>query len=77
MPAAGCVYYYFLLGRCVSADAAAVFAAGLERGSRSTLDAAVAAALDVTSLFFFMISKLSYSPRVAKMLSICHTARRV
>lgn len=43
--------HYFLLGRCVSADPAAVFAAMLDFGSRRTLDAAEAAFLLVTSLF--------------------------
>ena len=46
---------YFLLGRCVRALAAADFAAEDERGSRSTLDAAVAALAEVTSLFPFLI----------------------
>lgn len=41
---------YFLFGRCVRADAAAVFAAALDFGSRRTLEAAVAAFLLVTSL---------------------------
>lgn len=40
-----------LFGRCVSAEAAADFAALLDFGSRSTLDAADAAFLLVTSLF--------------------------
>lgn len=39
------------LGRCVRADPAAVFAALLDLGLRSTLDAAEAARLLVTSLF--------------------------
>ena len=42
-----------LLGRCVSAEAAAVFAAGLDFGFRSTFDAADAAFALVTSLFDF------------------------
>lgn len=42
---------YFLLGRCVSADAAALFAALLERGSARTFAAADAAFALVTSLF--------------------------
>lgn len=44
--------YFFLFGRCVRADAAAVFAALLDLGLRSTLDAAEAARLLVTSEFF-------------------------
>jgi hypothetical protein len=44
---------YFLLGLCVSADAAALFAAALDFGSRKTFEAAVAAFALVTSLFFF------------------------
>lgn len=44
--------YFLRLGRWVSAEAAAVFAAVLDLGSRRTLDAAVAAALLVTSDFF-------------------------
>ena len=42
---------YFLFGRCVRADAAAVFAAALDFGLRRTLAAALAAFLLVTSLF--------------------------
>ena len=42
---------YFLFGRWVRADAAAVFAALLLLGSRITLDAALAAFLLVTSRF--------------------------
>jgi hypothetical protein len=42
----------FLFGRCVRAEAAAVFAAELDFGSRNTLEAAEAARLLVTSLFF-------------------------
>jgi hypothetical protein len=41
-----------LFGRCVKAEAAAVFAAALDLGSRRTLDAADAARLLVTSPFF-------------------------
>jgi hypothetical protein len=40
-----------LLGRCVRAEAAAVLAALLELGLRSTFDAAEAALALVTSLF--------------------------
>jgi hypothetical protein len=43
--------HHFLFGRCVSADAAAVFAALLELGFRRTFAAAVAAFALVTSLF--------------------------
>ena len=46
------VNYFFLFGRCVSADAAADFAALLDFGSRSTLEAAEAALALVTSEFF-------------------------
>lgn len=42
---------YFLFGRWVSAEAAALFAALLLLGSRKTLDAALAAFLLVTSRF--------------------------
>lgn len=49
--------YFFLLGRCVKADAAAVFAALLDFGFRSTLPAADAALLLVTSpLVFFAMT---------------------
>ena len=44
-------FAYFLLGRCVRADAAAVFAALLELGLLSTFAAAEAAFELVTSLF--------------------------
>jgi hypothetical protein len=43
--------HFFLFGRCVSAEPAADFAALLALGFRSTLDAAEAALLLVTSLF--------------------------
>ncbi len=43
----------FLLGRWLSAEAAAVFAALLERGFRRTFDAAEAALALVTSRFDF------------------------
>lgn len=55
---------FFLLGRCVNAEAAAVLAALLDLGSRSTRPAADAAFLLVTSLFlrfdicFSLISSL-------------------
>jgi hypothetical protein len=57
--------YRFLFGRCVSAEAAAVFAAALDFGSRSTLAAALAAFLLVTSPeipFFTYITRLSSYP---------------
>jgi hypothetical protein len=41
--------HHFLFGRCVKAEAAAVFAAALDLGSRSTFEAADAAFLLVTS----------------------------
>ena len=44
---------YFFLGRCESAEPAAVFAALLAFGSRSTLEAADAALLPVTTRFDF------------------------
>jgi hypothetical protein len=47
---------YFLFGRCVSADAAADFAAGLDFGSRNTCDAAVAAFALVTSPDFPLLT---------------------
>lgn len=43
-------YFFFLSGRCVSADAAAVFAAFEDLGLVSTFDAAEAAFRLVTSL---------------------------
>jgi hypothetical protein len=49
-----CRIYLRLSGRCVSADAAAVFAALEALGLRSTFDAAVAAFALVTSLFDFL-----------------------
>lgn len=47
------VHHFLLLGRCVSADPAAVFAALLEFGFRSVLLAAEAARALVTSLLVF------------------------
>jgi len=52
------------LGRCVSADAAAVFAALLDRGLRRTFDAADAARLLVTSDFLTMSSHSSLNKLV-------------
>ena len=46
--------YFFLFGRCVSAEAAAVLACGLDFELRSTLLAAEAALRLVTSLFAFL-----------------------
>lgn len=51
--------YHFLLGLCVSADAAAVFAAALDRGFLRTLAAADAALALVTSLFDLRGNKLT------------------
>ncbi len=51
--------YFFLFGRCVSAEAAAVLAAALDFGLRSTLLAALAARLLVTSLFPFLATFLT------------------
>ena len=51
---------YFLFGRCVSAEAAAVFAAGLDFGLLSTFDAADAAFALVTSLFDFAMLITSF-----------------
>ena len=48
------VYFFLRSGRCVSADAAAVFAALLELLLRSTLLAALAARALVTSEFDFL-----------------------
>ena len=48
-------YHFFLLGRCVRAEAAAVLAALLDLGLRNTFEAAVAAFLLVTSVFFFLV----------------------
>ena len=53
-------YLPFLLGRCVRADAAAVFAALLDFGLRRTLAAADAAFALVTSLFGFLGMCLSF-----------------
>ena len=57
-------YFFFVLllrfGRCVKADAAAVFCAGVDFGLRSTFDAAVAARLEVTSELRFAISTSEY-----------------
>ena len=49
----------FLLGRWVRAEAAAVFAAGLDLGSRKTLEAADAARLLVTSPFFLELTEIT------------------
>lgn len=46
--------YFFLFGRCVSAEAAAVLACGLDFELRSTLLAAEAALRLVTSLLGFL-----------------------
>lgn len=51
---------HFLFGRCVSAEAAAVFAAGLDFGFLSTLEAADAAFALVTSLFDFAMLFTSF-----------------
>ena len=47
--------HFFLFGRCVSAEAAADFAALLDLGFRSTFDAADAAFLLVTSEFLLPV----------------------
>lgn len=52
--------YFFRLGRCVSADAAADLAALLDWGSRKTLDAAEAAFLLVTSELLFLPAILDH-----------------
>lgn len=49
-------FHFFLFGRCVRADAAAVFAALLDFGSLRTLPAADAAFLLVTSELRFAIT---------------------
>ena len=51
---------HFLFGRCVSAEAAAVFAAGLDFGFLSTFEAADAAFALVTSLFDFAMFLTSF-----------------
>lgn len=62
---------HFLLGRCVSAEAAAVFAAGLDFGLLRTFDAADAAFALVTSLFDFAILITSFlSSRVRSSLKV-------
>ena len=52
--------YFFRLGRWVSADAAADFAALLDLGSRKTFDAAEAAFLLVTSELPFLPAILDH-----------------
>lgn len=54
--------YFFLFGRCVSADAAAVLASLEDFGSRRTLDAADAAALDVCSFDCFFAVAMRTPP---------------
>jgi hypothetical protein len=54
--------HFRLFGRCVSAEAAAVFAALLDLGLRSTFPAAEAAFLLVTSLFFRPATRLTPFP---------------
>lgn len=62
---------HFLLGRCVSAEAAAVFAAGLDFGLLRTFDAADAAFALVTSLLDFAILITSFpSLHVRSSLSV-------
>lgn len=51
--------HFRLFGRCVSAEAAADFAALLDLGFRSTFAAAEAAFLLVTSLFFRPATRLT------------------
>ena len=59
-------YFFFgLLARCVSADAAAVFAALLDRGLRSTFEAAVPAFLPVVSFLFLAIIGSKFENRLA------------
>lgn len=60
VPPAG--FYFFLFGRCVSADAAADLAALLDFGSRRTLEAAEAALALVTSEFFLLAITLTSFP---------------
>ena len=56
---------HFLFGRCVNAEAAAVFAAFEDLGLRSTLDAALAAFALVTSLFPFRVAiGFSFYPQI-------------
>jgi hypothetical protein len=50
---------HFLFGRCVKAEAAAVFAAALDFGSRSTFEAADAAFLLVTSPDFPLVTEIT------------------
>jgi hypothetical protein len=54
----GAACYFFRLGRCVRAEAAAVFAAALDFGFLSTFAAADAAFALVTSLFRAMSFRL-------------------
>ena len=54
--------YFFLFGRCVSADPAAVLAAGEDFGSRKTFAAADAAALDVCSFDCFFAVAMRTPP---------------
>ncbi|MFT5702588.1 MAG: hypothetical protein ACI8ZB_005511 [Desulforhopalus sp.] len=62
--------YFFLLGRCVSADAAAVFAAFEDLGLLRTLPAADAAFLDVTSLFFCHDLSLFWNAIFRRVISL-------
>ena len=57
---------HFLFGRCVRAEAAAVFSALLDFGSLSTLLAAEAAFLLVTSLFPLRAIRASPPPRTTR-----------
>lgn len=59
---------YFLLGRCVSAEAAADFAAELDFGSRRTFAAADATFALVTSLLAIKITSFRARVRSNRML---------
>ncbi|MDW3184381.1 hypothetical protein [Roseobacter sp.] len=72
-------YYFFRFGRCVSADAAAVFAAFEDFGLRSTFDAAEAALALVTSEFLrrdMMFTPLFHRQLVDKPCISCELAAR-
>jgi hypothetical protein len=52
------VHYFFLLGRCVRADAATDFTAFEVDGLRNSFDAVVATRLEVVSFLLFAIKNL-------------------
>lgn len=68
---AHCLFYYLrLLGRWVSAEPEAVFAALLVSGLRSTFDAAVAEELDVTFSGAFLWDKAEPAADLADLVAL-------